>query len=57
MVSGLGFHDIGYAVGLEYTIAAATCVFSQQHGALSGGDPVLVYESAENLFSPDPVLR
>jgi hypothetical protein len=36
-------------VGLEYTIVAVTCFFSQGGGA-SGGDLVLVRESAEDSF-------
>ena len=42
-------------VGLEYTIVTVTCFFWQRGGA-SGGDLVLVRESAEDLFSVDPVL-
>jgi hypothetical protein len=42
-------------VGLEYTIVTVTCFFPQRGGA-SGGDLVLVRESAEDLFSADPVL-
>jgi hypothetical protein len=42
-------------VGLECTIGAVTCFFLWQ-GGLSGGDTVLVCESAEDLFSADPVL-
>jgi hypothetical protein len=42
-------------VGLGYAIVPVTCFFSQRGGA-SGGDPVLVRESAEDLFSADRVL-
>lgn len=42
-------------VGLEYTIVAATCFFSQ-HVRPLGSDLVLVRESAEDLFAADPVL-
>jgi len=45
----------GEPVGLAYTIAAATCYFSQ-HVRPLGGDLVLVRESAEELFAADPVL-
>ena len=44
-----------HPVGLEYTIVTVTCFFSQRGGA-SGGDLVFVRESAEDLFSADPVL-
>jgi len=39
-------------VGLEYTIVVVTCEYS----GVSGGDLVLVGESAEDLFSADPVI-
>ena len=39
-------------VRLEYTIMAVTC----SGAGPSGGDLVLVRESAEDLFSADPVL-
>ena len=42
-------------MGLEYTIVAVTCFFSQRVGP-SGGGLVLVDESAEDLFPADPVL-
>ena len=42
------------AVGLEYTTVAVTCFFSQHVGP-SDSDLVLVRESAEDLFSADPV--
>jgi hypothetical protein len=42
-------------VGLECTIMAVTC-FSRRGAGLSGGDLVLVRESAEDLFPADPVL-
>jgi hypothetical protein len=42
-------------VGLEYTVRVVTCVFSFIP-RLSGGDLVLVRESAEDLFSADLVL-
>ena len=42
-------------MGLEYTIVAVTCSFSQRVEP-SGGDLVLVDESAEDLFPADPVL-
>ena len=42
-------------MGLEYTIVAVTCSFSQRAGP-SGGDLVFVDESAEDLFPADPVL-
>src|SRR5450755_3597282 len=50
--AGLGGPD---GVGLEYAIVAVTCSLLWQRG-LSGGDLVLAGESAEDLFSEDPVL-
>jgi hypothetical protein len=50
------FRDARYhLVGLEYSIVAVACVFSLYRG-LSDGDMVLVRESAQDLFSADPVL-
>jgi hypothetical protein len=42
-------------VGLEYSIVVVICV-SSLHRGLSGGDVVLVRESAEDVSSADPVL-
>lgn len=41
-------------VGLEYTLRAVTCVVSKPR--MSGGDLILMPESAEDLFSADPIL-
>ena len=43
-----------YDAGPEYAIVAVTCSLLAATG-LSGGDLVVVCESAENLFSADPV--
>jgi len=45
----------GEPVGLEYSIVVVICV-SSLHRGLSGGDVVLVRESAEDVSSADPVL-
>jgi len=45
----------GKPVGLEYSIVVVICV-SSLHRGLSGGDVVLVRESAEDVSSADPVL-
>jgi hypothetical protein len=44
-----------HRVGLEYSIVVVICV-SSLHRGLSGGDVVLVRESAEDVSSADPVL-
>src|SRR5690242_17892238 len=45
----------GSPVGLEYSIVVVICI-SLLHRGLSGGDVVLVRESAEDVSSADPVL-
>ena len=43
-------------VGLGYMITAVTCEFLWHRRVCQNGDLVLARESAEDLFSPDPVL-
>jgi hypothetical protein len=45
-----------WPVGLEYSITTVTCDFSSTTQGLSCGDLVFARESAEDLFSSDPVL-